>query len=85
MLMHVQVQAVEDDRRSLIDKLSAREAAGSSCMSEKLAQLEAQVAAQHAQLQDKRAHASRSCTSMSNMQQAVKKAASYNVLCSPID
>lgn len=55
MLMHVQMQAIEDDRKRLADKLSAQEAGGYSLMAEKLAQLEAEVGAQKAQLQDKRA------------------------------
>lgn len=57
--MHVQMQAVEDDRRRLADKLSATEAAGCSLMSGKLAQLEAEVATQQTQLQQERARAAR--------------------------
>lgn len=53
--MHVQMQAVQDDRRRLAEQLSAREAASHSFMSEKLAHLEAEVAAQQALLQDERA------------------------------
>ena len=55
MLMHAQMQAVQDDRRRLAEQLSAREAAGHSLMSEKLAQLEAEFVAQQALLQGERA------------------------------
>lgn len=55
MLTHVQMQAAENDRRKSADKLSATEAAGYSFMSDKLARLEAEVAAQQAQLQHERA------------------------------
>lgn len=57
--MLVQMHAVEDDRRRLADKLSTTEAAGYSFMSGKLAQLEAEVAAQQSQLQQERARAAR--------------------------
>lgn len=57
--MHVQMQAVEDDRRRLADKLSATETAGHSFRSGKLAQLEAEVALQQYQLQQERARAAR--------------------------
>lgn len=46
----VQMQAVEDDRRRLADKLSTREAAAHSHMSDKLARLQAQLACKDAQL-----------------------------------
>lgn len=57
--MQMQMQAVEDDRRRLADKLSATEAVGHSFTSEKLAQLEAQIAAKDEQLQTERARAAR--------------------------
>ncbi|KAL0024480.1 hypothetical protein WJX77_008530 [Trebouxia sp. C0004] len=50
-----QMHAVEDDRRRLADKMSATEAAGYSFMADKLAHLEAQLAAKDAQLQTERA------------------------------
>ncbi len=55
----LQMHAVEDDRRRLADKLSATEAAGYSFMADKLAQLEAQVAAKDAELQRERLRAAR--------------------------
>jgi len=55
--MLLQMHAVEDDRRRLADKVSATEAAGYSFMADKLAQLEAQLAAKDAQLQTERAWA----------------------------
>ena len=51
------MHAVEDDRRRLADKVSATEAAGYRFMADKLAQLEAQLAAKDAQLQTERARA----------------------------
>lgn len=53
----LQMHAVEDDRRRLADKVSATEAAGYSFMADKLAQLEAQLAAKDAQLLTERARA----------------------------
>ena len=44
------MQAVEDDRRRLADKLSAREASAYTLMADKLAQLQAELAAKDAQL-----------------------------------
>lgn len=61
------MQAVEDDRRRLVDKLTATESAGYSFMSEKLARLEAEVAAQQAQLQNERAHNVRWGSSLSKL------------------
>ena len=55
----MQMQAVEEDRRQLADKLSAREAAGASMMKEQLANLEAQLAAKDAQLQQEKSRAVR--------------------------
>lgn len=49
-VMCVQMQAMEEDRRRLADKLSAREASAHSLMSDKLAQLQAELAAKDAQL-----------------------------------
>ena len=57
--LFLQMHAVEDDRRQLADKVSATEAAGYSFMADKLAQLEAQLAAKDAQLQTERARAAR--------------------------
>ncbi|DBA65600.1 TPA: hypothetical protein ACH3X2_002665 [Trebouxia sp. C0005] len=52
-----QMHAVEDDRRRLAVKVSATEAAGYSFMADKLAHLEAQLAAKDAQLHTERARA----------------------------
>ncbi len=49
------MHAVEDDRRRLADKVKATEAAGYSFMADKLALLEAQLAAKDAQLLTERA------------------------------
>ena len=57
--LFLQMHAVEDDRRQLADKVSATEAAGYSFMADKLAQLEAQLAAKDAQPQTERARAAR--------------------------
>ena len=57
--MQMQMQAVEDDRRRLADRLSATEAAGYSFASEKLAQLKAQIGAKDEQVQTERARAAR--------------------------
>ena len=53
------MHAVESDRRKLADKLRAMEATTHSCMSDKLAQLKARVAAKDAQLQNEQAQAAR--------------------------
>ena len=50
-LVTLQMQAVEDDRRRLADKLNSAETAHQSMMSHKLRQLEAQLAAKDAQIQ----------------------------------
>ena len=55
--MLLQMHAVEGDRRRLADKVSASEVAGYSFMADKLAQLEAQLAAKDQQLQTERARA----------------------------
>ena len=55
----LQMHAVEDDRRRLADKLSATEAASHSSMTDKTAQLEAQIAVKDAQLVQERRHAAR--------------------------
>ena len=54
------MQAVEEDRRRLADKVSAKEAAGYSFMADKLAALEQQLAAKDAQLQQERSRIARS-------------------------
>lgn len=53
------MHAVEDDRRKLADKLNAVEASNHSCMSDKLAQLQAQIAAKDSQLHNEQARAAR--------------------------
>ena len=51
----VQIQAVEDDRRRLAEKLSAAESSRHGMLSDRLAQLEAQLAVKNTQLRDQAA------------------------------
>ena len=60
MTVHaVQMQAVEEDRRRLADKLTTREAVGASLVRDQLADLQAQLAAKDAQLQLEKSRAVR--------------------------
>lgn len=55
----LQMRTVEADRQQLADKVTAQETASQRFMADKLAQLEAQLAAKDAQLQQERATAAR--------------------------